>query len=151
MHVGTFKLFRSGRPMRVHPSNGDSGESHRSWECARTRLWSMFVKTHACVYLWWSRGPSRHTHSTQTWHAFFIGWGSCASAATAHTFLDVSHHLFDPGGQSSLRTDLITWSHHHETEFNNKTTYLPEPLHNALSRLQKTCQNLWRSGKKYLP
>lgn len=69
-------------------------------------------------------GPAvtrKQTHSTQMWHAFFIGWGRCASSATAHTFMDVSHHLFDPGGQSSLGTYLITWTHRHQTEFNNKT------------------------------
>lgn len=38
VHLGTFKLFWSGRVMRVHASNGDSGESYRSWECVRTRV-----------------------------------------------------------------------------------------------------------------
>lgn len=48
-------------------SNVNSDESYRSWEYVCTRVWSVFVKTHALVYLRWSRGP-RHHQQTETHH-----------------------------------------------------------------------------------
>lgn len=48
-------------------SNVNSDESYCSWENVCTRVWSVFVKTHALVYLRWSRGP-RHHQQTETHH-----------------------------------------------------------------------------------
>lgn len=49
-------------------SSVNSDESYCSWEYVCMRVWSVFVKTLALVYLRWSRGPSHH-QKTETHHS----------------------------------------------------------------------------------
>lgn len=87
-------------------SNVNSDESYRSREYVCTRVWSVFVKTHALVYLRWSRGPRHHqqteTHRPDMACIFYWTEQLCLNTRTVDSWMCASSFVWSDGLISSL-------------------------------------------------